>query len=216
MALTNIYRCQVRWGMDSGVPEDASVNTFHFVKTTAGTATVAELGVPEGWIATWAQGVDSYLSSLVNPADVTQTWYHLADPEPRQPLHKIAIAAITTGTNVSPAEVALCMSYASLFVSGEAAARRRGRTYIGPLASSQFDTATGRPAPGIISGVQAAAAALLASSNASADWKWVVYSRVRAEEGALVPYSFVTNGWIDNEWDIQRRRGLRPTTRTTF
>jgi hypothetical protein len=40
------------------------------------------------------------------------------------------------------------------------------------------------------------------------DVDWVVYSRVTDTARK------VTNWWVDDAWDIQRRRGLRPTTRT--
>jgi hypothetical protein len=37
---------------------------------------------------------------------------------------------------------------------------------------------------------------------------WSVYSPTTGQNNAI------TNLWVDNEWDTQRRRGLRPTSRS--
>jgi hypothetical protein len=49
-----------------------------------------------------------------------------------------------------------------------------------------------------------------AAAIASASWDWVVYSPTDDA------YHEVANGWVDNAWDTQRRRGYKPTSRTTF
>jgi len=58
--------------------------------------------------------------------------------------------------------------------------------------------------------LRGAATYLKGASDAAADWTWVVYSTV---DNAMYP---VDNGWVDNSWDTQRRRGVKPTARYTF
>jgi hypothetical protein len=40
--------------------------------------------------------------------------------------------------------------------------------------------------------------------------QWVVRSEVLAD------YQVITHGWVDNEWDSQRRRRLAATSRLTY
>jgi hypothetical protein len=42
-------------------------------------------------------------------------------------------------------------------------------------------------------------------------WTWIVVSEVAGLNDVIV-----TNGWVDNAFDIQRRRGVTPTSRSTF
>jgi hypothetical protein len=51
---------------------------------------------------------------------------------------------------------------------------------------------------------------LLDASQAATAWKWAVYSTVNATGVE------VTNGWVENAWDTQRRRGRIATVRTVF
>lgn len=101
----------------------------------------------------------------------------------------------------------MVLSFQADKVSGLPQARRRGRVYFGPLGGAA--EASGRPGTTLLSAVVAFGAALLSESNL-ADWTWVVYSTVN-NGGAPV-----TNGWVDNSFDTQRRRGLEWTARTTF
>jgi len=68
----------------------------------------------------------------------------------------------------------------------------------------------GRPTPAMVTALAAAGGALLTASTAAATWAWLTYSTVAPG------YTQVVNGWVDNEWDTQRRRGRAATSRTTF
>jgi hypothetical protein len=110
-----------------------------------------------------------------------------------------------------PPELAICVSFRAALASGVNAARRRGRVYIGPLSDNARE---GGGDPQVASAARIALAQdaddLLTASNASADWSWGVYSRT---DGILRP---VVAGWVDDAFDVQRRRGLEPTTRSTY
>jgi hypothetical protein len=108
-----------------------------------------------------------------------------------------------------PSEVALCLSFQGQKVPGFPQNRRRGRVYIGPLAQTQ--NTAGRPGVSLISGINAAAVALCTSLKAaSVPADLAVWSQVDGD--AVV----VEDGWVDDAWDTQRRRGVQRTSRTTW
>jgi hypothetical protein len=198
----------------SALPEDVTSNTFHFfVPTTP--ATSAELGEIVNRLDAFYHGFDDRLAAVISRTNGAEVrLYDMADPEPRQPLDPpwgFLIDAAAGGTNL-PNELSLVLSFHSAFVSGVPNARRRGRVYLGPFTSTQSDpgsnTAFSRPSATLVSAV--AAAAPLLNTQIAEPLDWAQYSPTN---DALLP---VVGGWVDNEWDIQRRRGVTATARTTF
>lgn len=125
------------------------------------------------------------------------------------PVYESDFAFSPTGSAPLPAEVALVMSFQAARASGQNQARRRNRVYLGPLGGSA-PSSDGRPAPGFVTQVARAGSDLAAAASSSVNWNWVVWSPTEQQD-----YQ-VDNGWVDNSWDTQRRRGLAPTSRTTF
>lgn len=99
-----------------------------------------------------------------------------------------------------PAEVALCLSY----YAGANQPRTRGRIYLGPFASGVMDE---RPPAVLRNAVLAFASDISGAGGVDALWQ-----QVSKTTGAR---SDVTNWWVDNAWDTQRRRGAAPTGRLT-
>ena len=91
--------------------------------------------------------------------------------------------------------------------------RRRGRQYIGPFGVDVLTDSgpgnTPEPSSLIISILKNAATKLMTDAIA-AGINWAVYSR----KDTL--FRGVNGGWVDNAWDIQRRRGELPTTKSSF
>lgn len=119
-----------------------------------------------------------------------------------------------------PAEVALCLSFRGADTT--ARARNKGRVYLGPwafpaMAAGGPDGIGGgthqysRPHNTLMANIGEAATILLASGHSGVGdgdpCPWVVWSRVDHQVRQVV------TGWIDNEWDTQRRRGADATTR---
>lgn len=106
-----------------------------------------------------------------------------------------------------PREAAICVSFRS---DGLPAARNRGRMFIGPLNAEAVDNqlGTARVAAGAVSGATEGLKRFCLRLLAI-DAHLCVWSRTAAS------VSRVTQGWCDNEFDTQRRRGLRATQRTT-
>nr|CRY97356.1 hypothetical protein [uncultured prokaryote] len=137
--------------------------------------------------------------------------YGRTDPEPRIPLKRTVFSFATATSGVPmPSEAALCLSFQAGKVSGGNQARRRGRVYLGPF-SSTYLGGDGRPSSGLITIIKDFGDDLLAASIASDPvFTWQVYSTVN--ESSVD----VTEGWVDNAWDTQRRRGLEPSSRSVF
>ena len=104
----------------------------------------------------------------------------------------------TPATN-TPREIALCLS----FYGQHNRPRERGRLYI-PGAAFGMTTAL-RPSAANMTKVMALGP--LFADLGGADVDWVVYSRANNDT------TKVQNYYVDDEWDIVRRRGLRPVSR---
>ena len=214
-----ILRAQVTFQHDSGLPEDVTMNTFHFLTSSGDQVPIAQAIRDEihDFYKVANPGTTTVLSSLFS-SDLSGLWgvkfYDLSDPTPRQPIYEFDFSSFVPGSSALPEEVALCLSFQGAAVSGANQARRRGRLYIGPF----FNTATvitssGDPnvaSNGLAQTMQSCGAFLLAASEAAADWSWAVYSPTNGSAVA------VDNGWVDNAWDTQRRRGKAPSSRIVF
>ena len=203
--MTDFYT-QVTMEHDSALPEDRSVNVW-----SADISAVNEATGLAAWhtaLETFYASIDSLLSSSFSGL-MTIKSYRRSDAQPRVPILTTP-PTLVPGAGQLPSEVAFVVSFQGVRIAGGNQARRRGRIYLGPLTSTAADTATGRPAAATISTVATAADVLVTSSKAAADWEWSVWSTVNLDG------TNVDNGWVDNAWDTQRRRGISPTARTLF
>jgi hypothetical protein len=201
-----LIRVQVSYRANAGNEDIAPTNTFWFSTTSlvaAGEEIEADLWPRLNTLLAGRIGGISQTGHLVK-------MYDMEDPEPRRPFLEFEENFTSDPADTMlPSQVSLCLSYQGAAVSGTSQARRRGRTYFGPFAGDQGAT-TGRPAAGLVTAMQVFGAGLLSDSATSDNYEWVVYSRVN---DAPVP---IVGGWVDNAWDIQRRRQLDATERTTF
>jgi hypothetical protein len=200
------YNSQAIIKTADNVAANYATNTWHFEADD-----VTALGSAHAALVTFYQAVDTYFSNLVNvgAGGLEIVGYAFADAPPRAPVLR-TLATLTVGSvNPLPTEVSLCMSFQGTRQSGTPQARRRGRVYL-PFMAEDNNATDARPSTTIINGVVAAGAALLAASDSAGTWSWLTYS------GVAPGWSTVVDGWVDNEWDTQRRRGRRSTSRTTF
>lgn len=181
------------------------------------------------------------LAAYMNAAQAFTEIYDLQEPKPRVAISGGIHTVPNTpgvGTSDLPPEVALCVSYQGVRISGVPQNRRRGRIFIGPLAIA------GSSLGDIGSPTTAQMTALLTSFRTSldpgtaAEPRLCVLSRqtwaglgvgekpppdpntgdiIYPEIPGNLPSAMVdvTELWIDNAWDTQRRRGLDATTRQT-
>lgn len=203
-----VLRAMVTLPKDSGVPEDAVTNVFYFDgDATTGTATAITTALSSFYTAVMPQ-----LSSTLNPTTARVRFYDMGDSKPRAPFHDVFLTiGATTGPQTAAPELAICLSFQGARTSGVPQARRRGRIYLGPLGYTGIGAAETVNVTAV-DAIAAAGGALMDASDAASNWSWVVYSQV---EGANA-WAVVNNGWCDNAFDVQRRRGIASTYRKTF
>lgn len=199
-----LYRTQVSLAMNSGVSKDRAQNVWHFI---ADDLTALNLALTQ--LTTFYSAIDAALSNLVATTGHTLKCYDLADPEPRAPVVDQGLGTLTVGGNPLPTETAICVSFQAPRQSGASQARRRGRLFFGPLHVSNVHT-DGRIVASTLTLFGNAVQNLLDASQAASTWAWAVYSRVNS---AAIE---VNQAWIDNEFDVQRRRGREYTSRTFY
>jgi hypothetical protein len=210
MALSDVYRVQISLGMDSNLPEDAATNTLHFEYVHPDPITEAKFNtgvrtpLNNFYTSLATQGI---LSSAINPANITYKAYRITDlpPSPPEYTGNITIGGMMTGV-AAPPELSVCLSYKAPNVLGGVPARRRGRIYVGPLGFLAGATVPSTQQQAI----RDAGAALLSDVTTAGQFLWVVYSPT-----ANAAYT-VESGWVDNAWDVQRRRGTKSSARITF
>lgn len=215
--IPNGIRAQLILQGKSGLPEDRFVTTWAFLR---GTGVSYEDAAPlvaqtmDGFMmGTRDSGRDleSYLSPAVKTgtgAVIVKT-YDLGQPPPREPDEFLLdIVAAPSSSNGIPAEVAVCGS----FYSFRNLPRSRGRIYWGPFNTGVLMNGTnGRVKPDTVF-VDTLAQSLDAvkTQSQATGLTWCILSQRDAE---LKP---VTNGWVDDAFDTQRRRGEEPISRVEW
>jgi len=181
----------------SGLPRDDSVNVLYYDVTIPDTHSGVAADIAGAYVA---------LAPRINSAfnGITIKVY---DPGQGPPKDTYQYAFAPVGSQ-GPTEVALCLSYKSN--DSGPAARRRGRIYL-PFKN---DTAT-RPGTFTVTDLLDFGDLLKAVGTAN-NTTWKVKSRIGSGTPAAPSptYHTIHQISVDNEWDTQRRRGMRATSRT--
>jgi len=205
-------RVQCRFQGDTGIPEDVFINTWHVATGEASLDETMATDLSAAFSEFYLTGIPALslaVKAFLSPAIASAEWrfYDLADPEPRVPISRTPLYG-TPSTNVPMInEAAVCLS-----MHGDAPVtpRKRGRVYIGPLNTNAL--ASGQTSDARVDGgfrdVLCAAASRLVESLLPLTL--IVWSPT---SGLQIP---VVGGWVDDAFDIQRRRGMDATTRTTW
>lgn len=188
-----------------GLPENFVTNSWHFDDGGGQYSQIKDA------LTTFYVSLRGMYSPLIQQSGHEFKMYQVSDPEPRAPKASFfwQFDAAPAGTAL-PSEVAMVLSFQAAQVSGQIQARRRGRVYLGPLNVAQVAANGGRPATANTTLIKTAAQALLSASTASSTWKWSTYSTVNNNGFS------VANGWVDDAFDTQRRRGVAPANRFTW
>jgi hypothetical protein len=219
---------EASWQGHSGIPRDRFVNTFHFT-AEAGAKSANDGANACGRVADFYMGVTGAghtVSSMLSPEMTVCTLnaYDLAAAKPRPILFHATITRSPGSDGPMPEEVALCLSY----YSTRNIPRERGRIYIGPLNVGTLGGAgvSGQSLPNaLLTNAMKDAAVRLATTGdgvsgggffditptiTTRSCSWVLFSRADAAT------KLISAGWIDNEWDVQHRRRIAATARTTW
>jgi hypothetical protein len=188
--------------LSTDAPHEYVTNTF-----------AASSGAPSVTTAQWQALTDAVLNVWkLSPGahwgysgcKITINAYDRADAKPRPEKGHSVYSPGTWNTDTNQArQVALAIS----FYSGRNLKRSRGRLYLIPLnnagASERPSVSVRTAAMGLVT---ATASAILALTPA---WSFAVYSTA---DGATKP---ITNYWVNDVWDTQRRRVPKETVRNT-
>lgn len=215
-----LMRAQVSIPLDNGLPEDNIVNTFYFDGDDSDEEDAWFHSAVMDQLTDFYQAIDTVLfpGSVNTPATVKI--YDMRDATPRVPEYEGTIALTPEGNAPLPNEVALCLSFQAAAQSGQSQARRRGRIFLGPITVTAYESVAShsRPLASVRNTIATAASALMSTPQpVTGSMTWAVYSPTLDAVGSIDDaFNDVDNGWIDNAWDTQRRRGAAPTSRTTF
>lgn len=203
-------RVQVVIPATSSVPTDACVNNWGFQVAATGVATFQAIST----------ALKTFYDSWANFRGAGMAWtqarakiYNLSDPKPRVPLSDNLLGlSSAVASNMLPREVACCLSFQIERVSGANMRRGRGRVYLGPFGLLANNSSTGRVDNTFYNAVRTGAQALLDASGTDPLYAWAVVSEATGESTALP----VHDGWVDDAFDTQRRRGPAALTRVVF
>ena len=199
------YAAQMTINMTSNVAADAVVNTMHF----SGANPVVDLPDIQTAMFAFYNDIRPMYSTSVRQNDHVLKVYDLDDVKPRVPALEVDFDFTSAPSgNILPHQVALCLSFQAVKISGIAQARRRGRIYIGPLSAAQV-TGGGRPNAAAIASARDAGDNLLTTTTPMGI-VWGVFSPTDANLYAIA------NGWVDDRYDIQRRRARDAVARSVF
>lgn len=205
-------RAQVVLPRKTNLPADVVTNTWHFSTSTLPLDEAAKTAIVGGLTAFYNE-IDGFMSSVLSPAASIKL-YDLDDPEPRVPRWTSTMALSIPSGSAYPEEAAIVLSYRAALLSGTVAARRRGRVFLGPWATSAGTTDSTAGRVFVNATVRAAiltgAANLLTAHGPEDPYKWSVYSPTTDE------MHVVTGGWCDSAFDTVRSRGGAAVDRLTF
>lgn len=215
--IADYFRVMAVWQRKTGLPSDVMVNSFVFRNQNlagplgGGLEGRIRTALDEFYFGRVGDTVASISSFMVGAAfeGLTYRIYDLADVPPR-PVHveestAYGTGSFSTGTPL-PEECACVVSWLTA-VRGP---HGRGRSFLGGFGnqavSIDADSGTARVGPTLQSSIQTAADRLLGDNNQDVELHIL---------GAQGP-NRVRTGYIDNAWDTQRRRGLKPTSRVSI
>lgn len=188
------YRMQIAVWHDSILPRDAAVINPCFKDNGA-------ISNPQNL----CNDLATAMAGMVTNPTSHQIRVRAYDINGTKPVHfaaeKLVNPSVATAATY-PRELSCCLS----FYADQNVPRRRGRLYIPYYwaGSSPIGLRPDTTTRTLVSNYVGVFAGL-----GGVDVDWIVWSKANN-----AGYK-VSNYWVDDEWDIQRRRGLRPTTRTT-
>jgi len=209
----------------SGLPEDVAINTFAFREGSDTTGDMIDDWTTDlvafyngtAGTGTIAQSLSTILSRSTNVCKIR--WFEIVDAGPTVDLGPLitervwTLGAPAASTVPLPLEVAVCSSIIANDTGPTSLPlrRRRGRIYLGPLSTNILANSSSQP---IVSAAFVAQvvnrSAFLASAGSSTRGFWSVWSRAAGQ------LTTVARGFVNNEFDTQRRRQVAPTLRSDW
>ena len=202
-------RTQIVLHTSDGIPANWITNSWCL--STASNPTTADYNAYTALFRQFYVDIVSVLAIPVAQIEHQAKYINLGSIlKPNYPIYEEVWTLPSLNSNAQlPSEVAICLSMQGTRVSGIAQARRRGRVFIGTIASATMTN--GRPNAAtrttLVNAVNALKDGLLLASLPAVLCIWS-----KRDTQAVT----VNNVWVDDAYDTQRRRGPRATVRTTL
>lgn len=214
-----ILRAQVTIPYTSGLPRDVSVNTWSmFAPSESENYEAMDLALGRFYTVPptgETRSVTEYYSSAVRRASASASvhFYDIENPGP--PLYGGPSFNPDTPLSATslPLEVALCTTLVAGTPTDVPIRSRRGRIFLGPFIAGAVDsTYPPKPVSELLAIVAKATERLMEEITAIAGGlhRLVIWSPTRDN------HYDVSGGWVDNEFDTQRRRQVDATARTEW
>jgi hypothetical protein len=215
----------------TGLPKDKFESVWYFTDVASSDPlSVAKTGMIKLYdffhtakSGAFAGSVDQNLASSVGN-EMGFTAYDMAATEPRPEISVAGYVYTPLATSDPvPEEIALCLSY----YTDRNVVSHRGRIYIGPF-NNEVLTGSGpsRPSANLVNQMAAGGTRLkvVGAPSISPTWAtaptgggtalsttaWALHSV------KLGTFAAILDGWVDDEWDGQRRRRVEASTRVTY
>ena len=197
--MATTYKFQVSLPVTDLAPRNRVVNTIHLEHVTG-----ADEGGLENMCADIAQLWQNRYQRMTTEIDVRA---YDVDAVPNYPRAQVVLNVGQFWPINVPRELALCVSYAGDYRGNKS---ERGRMYLMPALHGVMATGMGdRPSQAQLDW----ALEWYSKPNESLpdlggiDWKFGVWSR------RYQKFTQSQQAWVNDDWDVQRRRGLRESTR---
>jgi hypothetical protein len=197
--MATVYKFQVSMPVTDTLPRNRISNTVHFQHAIGGQS-AEQLETMCGDI------LEMYATRYGDATREILVKAYDTDAVPNYPRAEAVVNVGVPWNQSQPREVALCLSYAASHRGNKS---ERGRIYLNPAMSSPLQTMALRPTAGQLQW----ALDFYTAPNASfpdiggVDWVFGVWSPTYKS------FKQTEQAWVNDDWDVQRRRGLRETTR---
>lgn len=218
--LPNHVIAQVVLPRTSGLPRDVVTNTFHFLKSS-GTSFDDYAALVGDWMEDFYENLTSpatqfpvawFINATISRSTPVQVncYNGAIAPGARTPVTTTFTLDAGASSNALPDEMSCCLSFKCTNTTIPFS-HQRGRVYIGPL---NYD-AVAAVSAGDVRPDATFASRMLDAGQRLADF-------AKAEDSFWGIYSPTSNAmnrveglWVDNAFDVQRRRGAAPSSRVT-
>jgi hypothetical protein len=183
------------------MPRNRIATTLHFEHVAGGVLPTDLQGICSSLIAL-------YQARYGNAAAEVLCKAYDVDAVPNYPRAQAIVNSGVAWNCSLPREIALCLSYSAANAGDKST---RGRMYLAPYLKSGVSSLGLRPSAAQLDW----ALEWYTKPNESlpdiggVDWKFGVWSK------SYNKFTQTTKAWVNDDWDVQRRRGLRENTRVS-
>jgi hypothetical protein len=198
--MATTYKFQVSMPVNDTLPRNRMANVIH-LQHVVGALADTDLE------AMCADIAELWQTRYANTSNEVQVKAYDVDAVPNYPRADVVVNAGVAWAMAQPREICCCLSFAGIHKGNR---RQRGRIYLEPgISSTTLSTGALRPPQAVLDWCLQ----WYTEPNASlpdlggVDWQFGIYSVTGKS------FTQAQQAWVNDDWDVQRRRGLRESTR---